>query len=53
MFECVPNVSEGRDSSTIDAIAEALRGTDGVSLLNVHSDPDHNRSVFTYVSELL
>jgi glutamate formiminotransferase len=51
MFECVPNVSEGRDSSTIDAIAEALRGTDGVHLLNVHSDPDHNRSVFTYVSE--
>jgi glutamate formiminotransferase len=51
MFECVPNVSEGRDASTIDAIAEALRGTEGVRLLNVHSDPDHNRSVFTYVSE--
>lgn len=51
MFECVPNVSEGRDASTIDAIAEAVRGTDGVHLLNVHSDPDHNRSVFTYVSE--
>lgn len=51
MFECVPNVSEGRDASTIDAIGEAVRGTDGVHLLNVHSDPDHNRSVFTYVSE--
>lgn len=51
MFECVPNVSEGRDQSTIDAIAEAVRSAGSVHLLNVHSDPDHNRSVFTYVSE--
>jgi glutamate formiminotransferase len=51
VFECVPNVSEGRDQATIDAIAEAVRSVGGVHLLNVHSDPDHNRSVFTYVSE--
>jgi glutamate formiminotransferase len=51
MFECVPNVSEGRDVAVIDAIADAVRGVTGVDLLNVHSDPDHNRSVFTYVSE--
>lgn len=51
MFECVPNVSEGRNQATIDAIADAIRSTDGVHLLNVHSDADHNRSVFTYVSE--
>src|SRR5687767_7556061 len=51
MIECVPNVSEGRDASTIDAIAGAVRSTAGVHLLNIHSDPDHNRSVFTYVSE--
>lgn len=51
MYECVPNVSEGRNQATIDAIAEAVRATAGVHLLNVHSDPDHNRSVFTYVSE--
>lgn len=51
MIECVPNVSEGRDPSTIDAIAEALRSAPDVHLLNIHSDPDHNRSVFTYVSE--
>lgn len=51
MFECVPNVSEGRDPSTIDAIAGAVRSVEGVHLLNIHSDPDHNRSVFTYVSE--
>ena len=51
MFECVPNVSEGRNQATIDAIADAIRSTDGVDLLNVHSDADHHRSVFTYVSE--
>jgi len=51
MFECIPNISEGRDASTIDAAAEAVRGVEGVDLLNVHSDPDHNRSVFTYISE--
>jgi glutamate formiminotransferase len=51
MIECVPNISEGRDGQAIDAIAEAIRGTAGVHLLNVHSDPDHNRSVFTFASE--
>lgn len=51
MFECVPNISEGRNQATIDAVADAIRGVDGVHLLNIHSDPDHNRSVFTYVSE--
>jgi len=51
VIECVPNVSEGREQATIDAIADAVRATPGVRLLNVHSDPDHNRSVFTYVSE--
>lgn len=50
MIECVPNVSEGRDASTIDAIGAAIRETPGVYLLNVHSDPDHNRSVFTFAS---
>lgn len=51
MIECVPNVSEGREASTIDAIAGAIRDTPGVHLLNVHSDPDHNRSVYTFASE--
>lgn len=51
MFECVPNLSEGRNQATIDAVADAIRGVADVHLLNIHSDPDHNRSVFTYVSE--
>jgi glutamate formiminotransferase len=42
-------VSEGRDRSTIDTIAAAFTETapDAVSLLDVHSDTDHHRSVFT------
>jgi glutamate formiminotransferase len=39
----VPNVSEGRDAATIQQLAGAFNG----ELLDVHSDPDHNRSVFT------
>jgi glutamate formiminotransferase len=48
-LESVPNFSEGRDRATIDAIGEAL--SRGVRLLDVHADPDHNRSVFTLVGE--
>ena len=46
-LESVPNFSEGRDRATIDAIAEALGAR--ARLLDVHADPDHNRSVFTLV----
>jgi glutamate formiminotransferase len=46
-LESVPNFSEGRDRATIAAIGKALSG--GVRLLDVNSDPDHNRSVFTLV----
>jgi glutamate formiminotransferase len=48
-LESVPNFSEGRDRATIAAIGEAL--SEGVRLLDVHSDPDHNRSVFTLVGQ--
>ncbi len=48
MLEAVPNVSEGRDDACIAACRRAL-GSHGCSLLDVHSDADHNRSVFTLV----
>ncbi len=48
-LEAVPNFSEGRDRATIDAIAAALAGH--AELLDVHSDEDHNRSVYTLVGE--
>jgi glutamate formiminotransferase len=46
-LEAVPNFSEGRERATIDAIAAALSGH--ARLLDVHSDEDHNRSVYTLV----
>ena len=48
-LESVPNFSEGRDRATIDAIAAALG--EHAELLDVHTDADHNRSVFTLVGE--
>ena len=47
LLESVPNFSEGRDRARIDALGEALSGP--ARLLDVHSDADHNRSVFTLV----
>jgi glutamate formiminotransferase len=47
-LEAVPNFSEGRDPSIVKAIGDAL--AEHAELLDVHSDPDHNRSVFTLVA---
>lgn len=47
-LESVPNFSEGRERATLDAIGAAL-ASGGARLLDVHSDVDHNRSVFTIV----
>jgi glutamate formiminotransferase len=43
VIECVVNVSEGRDMAMLRALADAC----GAALLDVHTDPDHNRTVFT------
>jgi glutamate formiminotransferase len=45
----VPNVSEGRDAERIGALERAF--STGVHLLDRHSDPDHNRTVFTLAGE--
>ena len=50
LIECVPNVSEGRDPRIIERIADAITST-GCHLLDIHSDPDHHRSVFTMVGD--
>jgi glutamate formiminotransferase / 5-formyltetrahydrofolate cyclo-ligase len=47
MLLSVPNVSEGRDAGVMAAIAGAFAAGNGVRLLDVHSDPDHHRSVVT------
>jgi glutamate formiminotransferase len=48
-LEAVPNFSEGRDRAVVDAIGHALGAH--ATLLDVHADEDHNRSVFTLVGE--
>jgi glutamate formiminotransferase len=50
LVECVPNFSEGRDKSKVDAIVEAMK-LDGVYLLDREMDADHNRCVITLVGE--
>ena len=51
IIECVPNISEGRDPASIEAIASAVRATPGVRLLDVSSDTSHHRSVLTFVGD--
>ena len=51
VIECVPNISEGIDRASIEAIASAVRATPGVRLLGVSSDPSHNRSVLTFMGD--
>jgi len=49
LLESVPNFSEGRDSSVLDAIGQAMADAGG-RVVDIHADADHNRSVFTLVA---
>jgi glutamate formiminotransferase / formiminotetrahydrofolate cyclodeaminase len=49
LIECVPNFSEGRDAEVIRQIAEAIKSTDGLSLLDVDPGASTNRTVVTFV----
>src|SRR6478736_397002 len=49
LVECIPNFSEGRRQEVIDAVAGAVRGVEGARLLDVSPNPDHNRTVLTFV----
>jgi glutamate formiminotransferase len=51
LIECVPNFSEGRDHKKIEALVTAMSGIKGAWVLDVHSDPNHNRSVVTLAGE--
>lgn len=48
---CVPNISEGRDLPLVEQVVDQVRRTSGVKLMGYSSDPDHNRSVLTYLGE--
>src|SRR5438034_10279846 len=49
LIECVPNFSEGRDEKIIRQITDAIKSTDGVSLLDVDPGATTNRTVVTFV----
>ena len=51
LIECVPNFSEGRRQDIIREIADAIKSTPAVTLLDVESNTDHNRSVISFVGE--
>ena len=50
IVECVPNFSEGRKSDTVERLAEAISSLPTACVLDTHIDPDHNRSVITFVA---
>jgi len=50
LVECVPNFSEGRRPEVIAAIRDAIAAVEGTVILDVSSDPSHNRTVVTFVA---
>jgi len=48
VVECAANYSEGRRPDVIEAIAASIREVEGAHVLDIDSDPDHNRSVITF-----
>ncbi len=51
IIACVPNFSEGRDKEVIHNIAEAIRITDGCTLLDIDPGISTNRTVYTFVGD--
>ncbi len=51
IIECVPNFSEGRDKEVIEAIAAAIRDTQGCTLLDVDPGQSTHRTVYTFVGD--
>ena len=49
LIECVPNFSEGRDHQILEAIADSIRGVEGVNLLDIDPGKATNRTVMTFV----
>jgi len=51
IIESVPNFSEGQRGEVISAIVNGVKEVTGVRVLDISSDPDHNRSVLTMVGD--
>ncbi len=49
IIECVPNFSEGRRKTVVDAIVDAITSVEKIQLLDREMDADHNRAVITFI----
>jgi glutamate formiminotransferase len=49
LVQCVPNLSEGRNSEVVASLLTAVRGASGVTVVDHSTDPDHNRMVITFL----
>jgi len=50
LVECVPNFSEGRKPEVVARLSQAIQSVETACVLDTHVDPDHNRSVITFVA---
>lgn len=50
VLEAVPNFSEGRDMEKVSALVDVIAASD-VEILDWSADPDHNRTVVTYIGD--
>ena len=50
LVECVPNFSEGRKPDVVARLSQAIQAVETACVLDTHIDPDHNRSVITFVA---
>ncbi|MBI4565870.1 MAG: glutamate formimidoyltransferase [Planctomycetes bacterium] len=51
IVECVPNFSEGRRRDACESIVEAIQAVPGTRVLDLEMDPDHHRSVVTFIGD--
>lgn len=49
IVECIPNISEGRNTEVVEAVLDEVRSTPNVTLLDYSSDVNHNRTVITFL----
>ncbi len=52
IVQCVPNISEGQKPEIVQAVVDSVRQVENIKVLDWSSDPDHNRSVITFVGDL-
>lgn len=52
IIECVPNISEGKNLDIVEQCVDEIRNIPELKLIDYSSDPDHNRSVITFIGPI-